>query len=159
MGAQLIDALPGQAGDAFAVIGVACRFPGAADYEQFWQVLEKRANCIGVVPADRWDAEQYYSRDPEAPNRMVSKWGGFIPDVDLFDAGFFGISPREARLMDPQQRLMLQLAWGCIEDAGYAPTALAGSPVGVFVGVGGYDYREMRTRDRSEEHTSELQSP
>jgi len=125
-----------------AVIGMDCRFPGARDAEQYWGNLVGDVDSIREIPPDRWDWRRYYG-DPREPNRTNSRWGGFIDDVDKFDSEFFHVSPAEAQLMDPQQRLMLELCWGCLEDAGYLPEKVAGSATGVFVGVGGLDYREL----------------
>ncbi|NEQ95268.1 MAG: acyltransferase domain-containing protein [Cyanothece sp. SIO2G6] len=127
-----------------AVIGMACRFPGARNYEEFWANLENGMNSITEIPVDRWNLEDYYSADPEKPNTTASKWGGFIDDADKFDAAFFNISRREAEHMDPQQRLMLELTWTCIEDAGYAPLSLSGKDIGVFVGACNFDYDELQ---------------
>ena len=128
--------------DDIAVIGIDCRFPGAADAAQFWDNLAGGVNSIREVPPGRFDWRRYFG-DPREPNKTNSKWGGFIEDVDKFDNDFFHVSPTEAQLMDPQQRLMLELCWGCLEDAGYLPGSLAGSDTGVFVGVAGLDYREL----------------
>lgn len=125
-----------------AVIGIDCRFPGAADAMQFWENLAGGVNSVSEIPRDRWDWRPYFG-DSRETNKTSSRWGGFIDDVDKFDGDFFHISPAEAQLMDPQQRLMLELCWGCIEDAGYSPRSLAGSDTGVFVGVAGLDYREL----------------
>lgn len=125
-----------------AVIGINCRFPDASDPAQFWENLAGGVNSIREIPADRWDWRKYFG-DPQEPNKCCSKWGGFIDDMDKFDGDFFQISPAEAQLMDPQQRLMLQLCWGCLEDAGYLPGSLAGSNTGVFVGTNTLDYREL----------------
>ncbi len=125
-----------------AVIGIDCRFPGAGDAAQFWDNLAGGVNSIREVPPGRFDWRKYFG-DPREPNKTNSKWGGFIDDVDKFDSDFFHVSPTEAQLMDPQQRLMLELCWGCLEDAGYLPASLAGSDTGVFVGVAGLDYREL----------------
>jgi acyl transferase domain-containing protein len=125
-----------------AVIGMDCRFPGARDPVQFWENLAQNVNSIREIPSDRWDWRAYFG-DPHEINRTNSKWGGFIDDVDKFDAEFFRISPAEAQRMDPQQRLVLELCWGCLEDAGYLPSSLSGTDTGVFVGVGGLDYREL----------------
>ncbi len=123
-----------------AIIGIACRFPGANNYHQFWRNLQQGINSITEIPSERWDIDKFYSTKPEEPHKSISKWGGFIEGIDQFDAQFFGTSPREAQRMDPQQRLMLELSWSCIEDAGYAPSQLSGSSVGVFIGVCNYDY-------------------
>lgn len=125
-----------------AVIGIDCRFPGAFDAAQFWDNLAGGVNSIREIPPGRFDWRRYFG-DPREPNKTNSKWGGFIEDVDKFDSDFFHVSPTEAQLMDPQQRLMLELCWGCLEDAGYLPGSLAGSDTGVFVGVAGLDYREL----------------
>lgn len=132
----------GQGTGDVAIIGMSCRFPGAADIDGYWDNLIHGRVGVGEVPADRWDWRDYYG-DPAQPNRMLSKWGGFIDGVDQFDGDFFRISPTEARVMDPQQRVILQLAWSCLEDAGYLPSSLAGSDTGVYVGVAGQDYREL----------------
>ncbi len=127
-----------------AVIGIACRFPGANTYRDYWHNLVNGINSITEIPADRWPLSRYYSPDPVTPNTSVSKWGGFIQGIDQFDASFFNISPREAMRMDPQQRILLELAWACFEDAGYAPAAIAGSQTGVFVGICNFDYEELQ---------------
>ncbi len=72
--------------------------------------------------------------------------GGFIDDIDKFDAGFFGISPKEAESMDPQQRLLLELSWACLEDAGLVPSQWFGKSVGVFLGMCNYDYKELEEK-------------
>ncbi|MEH1949613.1 MAG: beta-ketoacyl synthase N-terminal-like domain-containing protein [Nostoc sp.] len=124
---------------AIAVIGIGCRFPGANDYEQFWLNLEQGVNSISEIPPQRWDVQKYYSPNPQERNKTISKWSGLIEASDEFDAQFFGISPREAKMTEPQQRLMLELSWSCLEDAGYSPSQLSGSPVGVFIGACNYD--------------------
>lgn len=126
-----------------AIVGMACRLPGADDYRQFWANLCAATDSVSEIPADRWDAAAYYG-DPQAKNRSQSKWGGFLADAARFDAAFFGISPREAERMDPQQRFMLELAWQCIEDAGYRPSDLSGRNIGVYVGASTYDYKELQ---------------
>ncbi|MFJ7205988.1 amino acid adenylation domain-containing protein [Streptomyces sp. NPDC098789] len=119
-----------------AVIGMAGRLPGSTDLKEYWDHLAAGDDLVTEIPADRWDwREQPRSR---------SRWGGFAPDVDRFDAAFFGISPREAELMDPQQRLMLEVVWSAIEDAGYRPSELAGRRVGVFVAVTNSDYLDVQ---------------
>jgi phthiocerol/phenolphthiocerol synthesis type-I polyketide synthase B len=97
-------------------------------------------DAITEVPADRWDAEEFYDPDPLAPGRMTTKWGGFLNDVAGFDADFFGITPREAAAMDPQQRVLLEVAWEALEHAGIAPDSLGGSRTSVMMGLCSWDY-------------------
>lgn len=132
-----------------AIVGMSCRFPGADHYEEFWSNLVAAKNSVSEIPEDRWSWRSYQG-DAGEPNKSISKWGGFLARADRFDAAFFGISPREAEWMDPQQRLALELAWQCIEDAGYIPQELSGSDIGVFVGASTYDYKELQETYRSE---------
>ena len=104
--------------DDIAVIGMACRFPGANDYQEYWHLLINGVNAIKEIPASRWDVSKYYSPDIDVPNKSISKWCGLVDDIDKFDNRFFNISPREAKNMDPQQRLLLEETWHCIEDSG-----------------------------------------
>lgn len=131
---------------AIAIVGVAGRFPQSADLDAFWRNLAAGADLVTEVPKDRWSWEDCFGDPHRGPNKTNSKWGGFMPAVDTFDASFFRISPKEAALMDPQQRIMLELAWQAIEDSGHAPSALRGSPTGVFIGVCNDDYRELIDR-------------
>ncbi len=136
-----------------AVIGMSGMFPNAKNLEVFWNNLESGTDSIREIPADRWNKEE-----------TKIKWGGFIEDVDKFDAAFFTISPKEAELMDPQQRLFLQSAWAALEDAGYGRKGVAGTKTGVFVGVASNDYANSsppqgvrrRMKLRPEEITSIL---
>ncbi len=122
--------------EPIAIIGMACRFPGGANSpEKFWELLQRGGEAISEVPADRWDSKRYYDPDPDASGKMYTNSGGFIADLDCFDARFFGISPREAKRMDPQQRLLLEVAWEALERAGLTIDRLAGSSTGVFVGM------------------------
>lgn len=123
-----------------AIVGIACRFPGANGPEEFWQLLRDGQCTIGSVPADRFDIEALYDPTPATPGKVMSRWGGFLPDIQRFDAGCFGISPREAAFLDPQQRLLLKTVWEALEDAGQAIEDLAGSNTGVFVGLWLNDY-------------------
>ena len=130
-----------QVNEPIAVIGLACRFPGDADTpEAFWGLLADGRDAIREVPADRWDAAALYDPDPEAPGKIATRCGGFLSRIDGFDPNLFGISPREALSMDPQQRLVLEVAWEALENAGLAPDALGGSATGVFVGICNNDY-------------------
>lgn len=138
--------------EPIAIVGIGCRFPGGVhDPAALWTLLMSGVDAITEVPADRWDAGDLYDPDPLAAGKASSRWGGFLDDVDGFDAAFFGISPREAARMDPQQRLLLEVAWDALEDAGLSTAALAGRAAGVFVGVHSHssDYWNLQARDRA----------
>lgn len=127
-----------------AIVGIGCRFPGGAhDPDAFWRMIADGVDAVTVVPPERWDAEAYYDPDPEVPGKSYTKWGGFLENVEGFDAAFFGISPREARAMDPQQRVLLEVAWEALEHAGIAPASVAGTDGSVFVGISTHDYLSL----------------
>ena len=122
--------------EAIAIVSVACRLPGnVRSPDDFWRLLVEGRDAVTDVPADRWDAAALFSPGLDQPDRMNTRWGGFLDGLDQFDAAFFGISPREASLMDPQQRLLLETAWEALEAAGHSVDRLAGSQTGVFVGA------------------------
>ena len=134
--------------EPIAVVGIGCRFPGGADSPRaFWARLADGFDAIRAMPADRWPADALYDDDPDAAGRISTRSGGFLDAVDRFDARFFQISPREAQTMDPQQRLLLEVTWEALEHAGIAPTSLAGSSTGVFVGITAIDYARVIYRD------------
>jgi len=130
--------------EPIAVVGTACRFPGASDVEEFWKLLTESRDCISEVPAERWSLEQWFDANPTAAGKINTRYGGFIKDVDLFDAGFFGIPAREAALMDPGQRLLLELVWESLERSCIPAEQLKGSKTGFFVGMGQNDYGNMQ---------------
>ncbi|MCM2451867.1 non-ribosomal peptide synthetase [Agrobacterium vitis] len=137
---------PGDEHEDIAIIGMAGRFPGAADLQAFWANLKAGVHSVTTVPENRWDWRAFESLR-SASGRPLSKWGGFLDHVDCFDAPFFRIAPGEAEAMDPQERLFLETCWEAIEDAGYTPEPLAPlaghgqrRAVGVFVGVMHNDY-------------------
>jgi 3-oxoacyl-(acyl-carrier-protein) synthase/NAD(P)-dependent dehydrogenase (short-subunit alcohol dehydrogenase family) len=123
-----------------AIVGMACRFPGADGPEAYWELLRSGKSAIREAPADRFPAETYFDPSGTAAHQSYSRWGAFVEEPYAFDAMFFGISPREAVSMDPQQRLFLEVAWQAVQRAGYArerPT-----DVGVFVGCESNAYAE-----------------
>ncbi|MEV8545957.1 type I polyketide synthase [Streptomyces sp. NPDC051572] len=133
--------------EPIAVVGMACRLPGAPDVDAYWRLLIEGRDAVTEVPADRWNASALYHPDHAEPGRATTRWGGYIDGVDRFDPQFFGLSPREAVDMDPQQRLMLELAWTALEDYGTDPSALRGSRTGVFAAALWNDYARLSGRD------------
>jgi acyl transferase domain-containing protein len=125
---------PTRADTSIAVIGMGCRFPGASGKERFWDLLSGGECAVREVPPERWDTRLFYS-PTQAPGVTVSKWGGFLDDIDLFDPGYFGIGEAEAAQVDPLQRLMLETALTATLDAGYSRGELSGRRAGVFVGT------------------------
>ena len=129
--------------EPIAIIGMACRFPGGAnDPASYWRLLRDGVDAIADVPPSRWEADAYHDADPDAAGKMYCRAYGFLQgvEVDAFDARFFGIAPREAASMDPQHRLLLEVAWEALEDAHQPPASLAGTRTGVFVGIASFDY-------------------
>jgi acyl transferase domain-containing protein/acyl carrier protein len=134
--------------EAIAIIGIGCRFPGGADGpESFWRLMRDGIDAISEVPPERWALQTFYDPKPATPGKTNTRWGGFLPQVDGFDANFFNISPREAVRMDPQQRLLLEVAWEALEDAGQVPEKLAGSATGVFLGMIANEYEDLYFHD------------
>ncbi len=122
--------------EPIAVIGIGCRYPGGVrDTQSFWRVVHDGVDAIGEIPADRIDVDAYYDPRPGIPGKMSTRWGGFLDQIDSFDATFFGISPREAERLDPQQRLLLEVAWEALEDAGQPEKNFTGTQTGVFIGT------------------------
>lgn len=140
----------GSADEPIAIVAVACRFPASPDPETYWDVLSGAVDAIREIPDDRFEIDEYYDPDPETPGKIYSRNGGFLDGIGEFDPEFFGISPREALWMDPQQRLMLEIAWEGLERAGYSPAALRGSRSGIFVGVAANEYSHLLSRDSVE---------
>nr|WP_249183621.1 non-ribosomal peptide synthetase/type I polyketide synthase [Burkholderia ambifaria] len=141
---------PHEAGtpEPIAIVGMSCRFPGAAhDLDAYWRLLNDGVDAISEVPRERWDVDAYYDPDPEAPGRMYCRFGGFLEDVDQFDPAFFRITPREAAAMDPQQRLLLEVSHEALEHAGIPVDSLKGSRTGVFVGITTNDYANLQLRN------------
>ena len=137
--------------EPLAIVGIGCRMPsGANDWQSFWQLLEEGRDAITETPEDRWSTAKFFQPGDAAPGKLLSRWGGHVTDIDAFDPRAFGISPREAALMDPQQRMLLEVAWRAIEDAGTAPSRIDGRDVGVFVGISSFDHAvaTLSFRDR-----------
>ena len=131
--------------DPIAIVGMACRFPRADTPEAFWELLRQGVDAVSEWPADR-RALEVGSESLASSGDARTRWGGFVENVDRFDAAFFGISPREAVSIDPQQRLLLEIVWEALERGGIAPASLARSRTGVFVGISGNDYSRLQHR-------------
>ncbi|TWT98712.1 type I polyketide synthase [Neorhodopirellula pilleata] len=129
--------------EPIAVVGMGCRFAGASNIQQYWNLIRNGADMTGEIPASRWDVDAFYDASGSKPGKMPTRWGGFIENIDQFDAAFFGISPREAEKMDPQHRLLLQVVWEALEFGGNSPAHLRETATGVFVGVGAVDYSRI----------------
>jgi acyl transferase domain-containing protein/SAM-dependent methyltransferase len=133
--------------EPIAVTGIGCRFPGGVvDAPSFWRLLRAGTDAIGEVPPDRWDVDAYYDADPAAAGKTYTRRGGFLGDVRGFDARFFGVSPREAASLDPQHRVLLEVAWEALEDAALLPHAVPAGGGGVFIGISNADYAHLHTR-------------
>ena len=144
--------------EPIAIVGIGCRFPGGAnDAETYWKLLCEGVDAISEVPQDRWNLNSYFDSDRSQPGKTYTRYGGFVDDIDQFDAGFFGISPREAACMDPQQRMLLEITWEAFADAGINVDDLAGTNVGTFMGIFTHDYNNLlldsKNRDLIDFHT------
>ncbi|WP_144864093.1 type I polyketide synthase [Hyella patelloides] len=135
-----IDTLEKAKHEPIAIIGIGCRFPGADNPEEFWQLLSQGGNAITKVPEVHWDLKQYCSDAVNTPGKICTAYGGFVPHLKEFDAAFFRIAPREAISLDPQQRLLLEVSWEALENAAIPAEELKGTATGVFIGICGTDY-------------------
>ncbi|MFJ6569872.1 beta-ketoacyl synthase N-terminal-like domain-containing protein [Streptomyces sp. NPDC091292] len=135
-----------------AVIGMACRLPGASGTDELWDMLRDGVDATSETPPERYDAEALHAerKGPgtrPTPGKIASRRAGYLQDAADFDAEFFGMSATEATELDPQQRLLLMTAWEALEDAGRRPEELAGTRTAVYVGNARADYLEIRFRE------------
>ncbi len=131
--------------EPLAIIGIGCRFPGGSDSpEAFWRMMCAGTDAISEIPPDRWSIHTHYDAKPGRADKSITKWGGFIKNIDQFDPAPFGASPREAECMDPQQRLLLEASWEAFEDANQPLDKVRGSNTGVFVGISTTDYTTLQ---------------
>ena len=148
---QAIDDLQVQLDDAgaaarqpIAVVGLSCRFPGGATSpERYWELLRAGRDVVTEYPAERRALVEGSGADFDSCDDGRTWYGGFLDDIDRFDAQVFGISPREAATMDPQQRLVLEVSWEALERSGIAPDSLSGTATGVFLGITGTEYVQL----------------
>ncbi|MBR0679869.1 SDR family NAD(P)-dependent oxidoreductase [Roseomonas eburnea] len=137
------------AGDGIAIIGAACRLPGAPDLDAFWTLLAEGRDAVTAIPPDRFDQARWLHPRKSEAGRAYTFAAGTIGDAAGFDAQAFGLSPREAAEMDPQQRVLLEVAAEAFEDAGWPAEKLAGRDLAVFIGGSSTDYAELRLSDPS----------
>jgi phthiocerol/phenolphthiocerol synthesis type-I polyketide synthase C len=130
-----------------AIVGRACRLPGAPSVDGLWQLLTEARCAVGRIPGDRWSLDRFGHPRAQERGKSYTWAAGVLDDIWSFDPAVFGISPREAEQMDPQQRLLLELTWEALEDAGMRPSSVAGSPIGVYVGASSLDYGNLRILD------------
>ncbi|AGL16701.1 type I polyketide synthase [Actinoplanes sp. N902-109] len=138
----------GEFPEAVAIIGMSCRFaPDLDSLEKFWAFLAGGRTAVSDMPDKRW--EPYAASSPRATAilRTTTRKGAFLDDIEGFDADFFGISPREADFLDPQQRVMLELAWEALHHAGVPPLSLRGTDTGVYVAANSNDYGRRLLED------------
>lgn len=145
--------------EPIAIIGIGCKFPGGVNNtNDYWQLLLDQRDAISEIPEDRWDNDAFYDADSSTLGSIATRHGGFIDDPDLFDANFFDISPREARSLDPQQRLILEVTWEALENAGIRPASLRETKTGVFTGISTSDYYQLLAGRAPEEIDSYMGS-
>ncbi|OBP16335.1 hypothetical protein A5320_02690 [Rheinheimera sp. SA_1] len=126
-----------------AIVGISCRFPGAQNRQQYWQLLTQQQQAVRPIPAARLALWPVDTAIEHAAQDLAGMQGGYIDDIEQFDPQFFDISPKEAECMDPQQRLLLEASWHALTDAGLSPDEIRGSDTGVFVGVSAYEYATL----------------
>ena len=129
---------------------MGCRFPGGiGGADSFWAAIANKVDAISEVPSNRFDVEKYFDPKPRTPGKMVTRFGGFLDNLDRFDADFFRIAPVEARRMDPQQRLLMEVSWEALEDAGIPPGRLSATSTGIFIGAWLQDFESRLVGDPS----------
>jgi acyl transferase domain-containing protein len=148
----------GAAGESckpIAIVGIGCRFADARGPDEFWEIVRSGRNTVREVPPHRielgFDIDHFYDPRPGIPGKISSRLGGFLEHPELFDPGAFGLSPRDAVGMEPQQRLMVEVTWDALEDAGIVPERLVGERVAVILGFMAEDYSRQRTASLGEE--------
>lgn len=129
--------------EPIAIIGMSCRFPKAANIDEFLKLLERGESGMTDIPLERWDNDKYYDANMDALGRLYIKQLGLIENVKNFDADFFNISPREAKLMAPQLRVFMETSYHALENANLSLDLIKNSNTGVFVGSGTNEYPKV----------------
>ena len=131
--------------EPIAIIGIGCRYPGDVNSpEEFWKLICDKKDALGPIPSDRWDVDGLYAPEWRRAGKISVNRGGFINNVDKFDPEFFGISPLEASRMDPQQRMLLEVSYETVEDAGLSLNEINNSRTSVFIGISAHDYGDLQ---------------
>ncbi len=133
--------------EPIAIVGAACRFPGADGLDAFWDLLRAGKDAVDEIDSRRWAARFFYHPHSTQPGKSYTWAAGLIDRIDHFEPSFFGISPREAMQMDPQQRILLELVWHAFEDAGIPPSRFRGTETGVYIGASATDYSDLTLGD------------
>ena len=134
-----------------AIVGVGCRFPGGVkDIDSYWEMLSQGKDSLREVPDQRWNLNYYYDSTPGKAGKMYARQGGFLSQIDRFDADFFGISPREALSLDPQQRLLLEVSWEALENAALPLKTIHEETTGIFIGIGQNEYAQSLAQQGAE---------
>ncbi|HLD95850.1 MAG TPA: SDR family NAD(P)-dependent oxidoreductase, partial [Alphaproteobacteria bacterium] len=145
--------------EPIVIIGMSCRFPnGANSLEKYWDLLSSGKDGVTDIPSKKWDIDEYYGEDPNAPGKMTIKRLGSMEGYEYFDASFFGISPKEAMMLDPQQRLLLETTWEALERANIDPKTVKGKDVGVFMGISSMDYSSILAKGSEKEANAYMNS-
>ncbi len=131
-----------------AIVGMSGRYPMSSNLDEFYNNLKAGKDCVTEIPKERWDYRLHFSDSSEQDGKIKGKWGGFVDDVDKFDSLFFNISPKEAELMDPQERLFLEVVWHALEDSGYTKSFLKGHKVGVYLGATWSEYQLIAVENK-----------
>lgn len=129
--------------EPIAIVGMACRFPAAPNLAAFWRLIHLGRDGVVEIPTSRWDLDEFYDPTGEQPGKISVRRAALLDDIEQFDPQFFGITPREAVQIDPQQRILLEVAWEALENAGLPADQIAGSNTGVFVGIATNDYSKV----------------
>ncbi|KAJ8322392.1 hypothetical protein KUTeg_000863 [Tegillarca granosa] len=127
--------------DTIVIVGIGCRFPGAENKDEFWNVLLNGENHVIEVPPERWKLDPHYDPDPDAPGKTYVRRAGFIKSYDEWDNRFYGISDVESERMDPQHKYVLDCVHMAMEDGGFTRKLLAASDTGVYIGAMNDDYK------------------
>ena len=143
------------AGESIAIVGIGCRYADARGPSEFWEICRSGRNTVRDAPRHRvelgYDLDHFYDPRPRIPGKISSKKGGFLEHPELFDPAPFGIAPRDALTMEPQQRLMVEVTWDALDDAGIVAESLAGERVAVILGYMAEDYSRERSGVLGEE--------